>query len=157
MPSWRRKLESTLLRFGGLGAHSICCESARHSPHSRAENRRVRAEEDEELLVTDADAVVHPRAVVVHLDDATLAYAAVMRPRRLEGVAPSHAPRMEHKTYHMSWWEDCETVQSWSARRYSAGGKVYVQDRNVLSSQQSGQYPRRKLRPSQKGRSPHFP
>lgn len=54
-----------------------------------AQRARVRAEEQEQLLVADAHAVVHPRAVVVHLDDAPLAQAAVMGPWRLEGVTPT--------------------------------------------------------------------
>lgn len=54
-----------------------------------AEGGGVGAEEQEQLLVADADAVVDPRAVVVHLDDASLAKAAVMRTGGLEGVAPA--------------------------------------------------------------------
>ena len=60
-----------------------------YNTYSHAEGGGVGAEEQEQFLVADADAVVDPRTVVVHLDDAPLAKAAVMRTRRLEGVAPA--------------------------------------------------------------------
>mmetsp|Transcript_26173 Transcript_26173/g.84717 ORF Transcript_26173/g.84717 Transcript_26173/m.84717 type:complete len:333 (-) Transcript_26173:38-1036(-) len=47
----------------------------------------VEEEEHEVLLVVGADAVVHPRAVVVHADDTSIADAAVVAPGRLVGVA----------------------------------------------------------------------
>lgn len=47
----------------------------------------IQREEDEELLVVLADTVVDPGAVVVHLADAPLAHAAVVRPLRLEAAA----------------------------------------------------------------------
>mmetsp|Transcript_22907 Transcript_22907/g.71142 ORF Transcript_22907/g.71142 Transcript_22907/m.71142 type:complete len:357 (+) Transcript_22907:1683-2753(+) len=49
-----------------------------------AHREDIRDEEDEEFVVAHADAVVHPRAVVVHLDDAAPADAAVVRALRLE-------------------------------------------------------------------------
>lgn len=47
----------------------------------------VQSEEDKKLLVVLANAVVHPRAMVVHLADTSLAHAAMMRPLRLEATA----------------------------------------------------------------------
>lgn len=47
----------------------------------------VQSEEDEELLVVLANAVVDPRAMVVHLADASLAHAAMMSPLRLKAAA----------------------------------------------------------------------
>lgn len=44
----------------------------------------VSQEQDEELVVIVADAVVHPRTVVVHLEDAAGADAAVVRAVRLD-------------------------------------------------------------------------
>lgn len=61
--------------------------------YSHAEGGGVGAEEQEQLLVAQADAVVHPRAVVVHLHDAPLAEAAVVRAGGLEGVAPVPRPK----------------------------------------------------------------
>lgn len=40
-------------------------------------------------MIANADAVVDPRTVMVHLDDAPLAYAAMVGPAGLVGVAPA--------------------------------------------------------------------
>lgn len=55
---------------------------------SHAEGTGVAVEEQKQLLVADSHAVVDPRTMVVHLDDAALTEAAVVRPRRLERIAP---------------------------------------------------------------------
>lgn len=47
----------------------------------------VQSEEDEELLVVLANAVVDPRAVMVHLADAPLAHTAMVSPLGLEAAA----------------------------------------------------------------------
>ncbi len=47
----------------------------------------VQGEQDEELLVVLPDAVVDPRAVVVHLPDATLADGAVVSPLGFDATA----------------------------------------------------------------------
>ena len=57
-----------------------------------AEERGPHEEVEEELVVVEADAVAHPRAVVVHLEAAALALAAVVAPRGLHAVALG-APR----------------------------------------------------------------
>ncbi len=43
-------------------------------------------------MIADADAVVNPRAVVVHLNDAPVADAAVVSPRGFEDLAPPALP-----------------------------------------------------------------
>lgn len=57
-----------------------------------AEERGPREEVDKELVVVEADAVAHPRAVVVHLEAAAPALAAVVAARRLHARALG-APR----------------------------------------------------------------
>eukprot|EP00354_Favella_ehrenbergii_P001721 CAMPEP_0170461760 /NCGR_PEP_ID=MMETSP0123-20130129/7537_1 /TAXON_ID=182087 /ORGANISM="Favella ehrenbergii, Strain Fehren 1" /LENGTH=172 /DNA_ID=CAMNT_0010726845 /DNA_START=755 /DNA_END=1273 /DNA_ORIENTATION=- len=49
-------------------------------------DKHVDQEEDEELAVPEADAVVNPGAVMVHVENAAIARAAVMAPLRLEDV-----------------------------------------------------------------------
>ena len=53
----------------------------------------VHEEQEEALVIPVPDAVVHPRAVVVHAQDAPLALAAVVRPRRLILAALFAEPR----------------------------------------------------------------
>ena len=48
-----------------------------------ASEGRVIEQADEVLVVEEADAVVEPRAVMVHFEDASVALAAVMAPIRL--------------------------------------------------------------------------
>lgn len=68
---------------------------------SHAEGTGVAVEEQKQLLIADSHAVVDPRAMVVHLDDAALAEAAVVRPRRLERIAPVRQTSISlHKNTH---------------------------------------------------------
>ena len=55
------------------------------------EQAHVQEELEEVLLVPFADAVVDPRAVVVHLTDAALADAAVMRARGAVHLASANS------------------------------------------------------------------
>mmetsp|Transcript_32668 Transcript_32668/g.96286 ORF Transcript_32668/g.96286 Transcript_32668/m.96286 type:complete len:252 (+) Transcript_32668:119-874(+) len=55
----------------------------------RAGQKGVEYEQQKVLMIANADAVVHPRAVMVHLDDAALAHRAVMGAAGLVGVAPA--------------------------------------------------------------------
>lgn len=66
-----------------------------------AADARVEQEEDEVLLVEDGHAVVDPRAVVVHPDDAAPARAAVVRLGRLHRFALlAHARHCMHNSTH---------------------------------------------------------
>lgn len=56
-------------------------------PAIRGEHGGAEEQQDEPVVVADADAVVDEDAVVVELADASLADAAVFRPRRLKEVA----------------------------------------------------------------------
>ena len=62
-------------------------EDAEEGKRGRGEHD-VEDELEEELHVALADAVVDPRAVVVHLEYAEAALAAVVRPRRFPRLAP---------------------------------------------------------------------
>lgn len=53
----------------------------------QAASREVQQEEQEESVVVEAHAVVHPRAVMVHLHDASVADRAVVRAHGLEHAA----------------------------------------------------------------------
>jgi len=53
----------------------------------------VENEEEEVLVIPNSHAVIHPRAVMIHFYDASLADTAVMRPGRLERLTPpTHPP-----------------------------------------------------------------
>ena len=57
-----------------------------HCTH-RAVQKRIHQKEDEELRIRNSNAVVYPRAVVIHLDDTTTTLTTMMRTRWFELVA----------------------------------------------------------------------
>lgn len=66
----------------------------RSDQHEEAVEQRVDEEEQEELVIRERDAVVDPRTVVVHLEDASAADGAMVASVRfyvLALVAPAHA------------------------------------------------------------------
>ena len=70
------------------------------------EQRRYRChgdvshEKDEQLLVSETHAIVHPRAMVVHPEDATIANATMVRARGLPAVVAFGAFPMVRLTLH---------------------------------------------------------
>ena len=60
-----------------------CKDAVRGEDDPLARDGRVEQQADEVLVVVEADAVVQPRAVMVHLQDASIALAAVVAAIRL--------------------------------------------------------------------------
>lgn len=61
-----------------------------HNGHAKArQHKHVAAKQDKKFVVEFTNAVVHPRAVMVHLTDTTLAGAAVVGTKRLVDIAPT--------------------------------------------------------------------
>ena len=67
----------------GATNHGVAREDDQQAGH-----RAVKQHVQEELIVVKADAVCHPGAVMVHLEDAAIALGAVMAPVGLSLVTP---------------------------------------------------------------------
>mmetsp|Transcript_24931 Transcript_24931/g.42607 ORF Transcript_24931/g.42607 Transcript_24931/m.42607 type:complete len:205 (-) Transcript_24931:206-820(-) len=86
------EVERDLLHRG----HVSYEDGRHHHHHEHRQARHVPDEEHEKLVVEEADAVVEPRAKVVHLEDAPPEHAAVVRAVGLVHVRlrlPTHPPR----------------------------------------------------------------
>mmetsp|Transcript_21423 Transcript_21423/g.62600 ORF Transcript_21423/g.62600 Transcript_21423/m.62600 type:complete len:91 (-) Transcript_21423:1251-1523(-) len=65
-------------------------ESPYHQGHRIcARKTRIKYEEQKVLVIPNADTVVHPGAMVVHLDYASFTHTAMMSSLRLVSIAPA--------------------------------------------------------------------
>ena len=100
-------------------------EKVRHNKRNGvyAGRPHVKAKQKKKLVVAQRNAVVDPRAVVVHLDDAPVAHRAVVRARRLVRIALS--------AHLVRFWPLIVIIYGYRFRRHRTGicrHSLYVGD-----------------------------
>ena len=75
----------------GPGELVHACKKSKHhqTQRIRAGQKRVEEKQEEKLVISNPDAVIHPGTVVVHFYYAPLTYAAVVGSGGFECVAPA--------------------------------------------------------------------